>query len=210
MPVQKPFVHIIKLKTRTHIICSTQHSYKMFNDTTMCLLEEDLQVVPYNPKITMNSFLFAWFISYIYPLWKLYKNSSVNPNDASLILQFMRECLRYILLPLLYAYIWHPFTEVKHMHTTPIPFINHKSTNDQCPSVDEIDSIDKSILHILSRNPAGCTPRMIQQRICPMYPELEREDIIKRLDILTANKRASILPSKLTSHIWIPNKVKSQ
>lgn len=181
----------------------------MFNDTTMCGIEEDLQVVPYAPKIMMNSALFAWFIIYMHPLWKLYKNSSLNPNDSRLLLQFIFECSRNLLLPLLYAYIWHPFTEVQRAHIDSPPFINHKNTDDMCPVTDDIDMIDKSILHTLSRNPAGCTPRMIHQRIGPMYPELEREDIIKRLDILTANKRASILPSKLTSHIWIPIKVKS-
>ena len=175
----------------------------MFNASTMCYAE-DLQYAPYfKIPLTWAATISTWFFIYARPIFNIY-NSKPTMNDMRLLAQLGIDLARFIFLPMLYAYLWRP--------VTPIPKIPIQApcTDRETMTSDEYDPIDKSILLSLTRNPSGCTARMIHQRIGPMYPELERNDVIKRLEQLTANNRAAILPSNLTSLMWISVKVKSQ
>jgi hypothetical protein len=175
----------------------------MFNASTMCHTEEDMQLEPYfKSPLTWVATISAWFFIYARPIFNIY-NSKPNMNDMRLLAQLAMDLARFIFLPMLYAYLWRPVTPV------PKITIQAPSTDRETMTGDEYDPIDKSILLSLARNPSGCTARMIHQRIGPMYPELERNDVVKRLEQLTANNRAAILPSNLTSLMWISVKVKS-
>jgi hypothetical protein len=172
----------------------------------MCHIEEDMQVERYKFKtpLTWAATIMAWLFVYARPILNLYNRSSLNVNDMRLIAQLSFELARFILLPMLYAYLWRPVTPAPQI-TIQVP-----CTDRETMTSDELDAIDKSILLSLGRNPSGCTARMIHQRIGPMYPELERDDIVKRLEVLTAANRAAILPSNLSSLMWVSIKVKAQ
>jgi hypothetical protein len=171
----------------------------------MCHIEEDMQVEPYNFKtpLTWAATIFAWLFVYARPIFNLYNNFAINVNDIRLLTQLGMDLARFILLPMLYAYLWRPVTPPPKI-TIEVPCIDRETM-----TTDELDAIDKSILLSLGRNPSGCTARMIHQRIGPMYPELERDDIVKRLETLTAANRAAILPSNLSSLMWVSIKVKA-
>ena len=176
----------------------------MYN-TSMCYVAEGMQVrlFEFKKPLSWVTTLIAWAMVYAQPLYRLYQRLSLSPHDVRIVTQLLFEVMRFILLPLFYAYIWRP---VNKPHIT----VQVPSTDRETMTSDDLDVIDKSILHSLLRNPSGCTTRMIHQRIGPMYPELERKDIDKRLEALTANNRAAILPTTLSSIMWIPIKVKSQ
>ena len=147
----------------------------------------------------MGASILAWIAFYFQPIYKLYTRGNLTPYDLRVIMQLLFEVTRFILLPMFYAYLWRP---------TPQITIQVAST-DRETMTEDLDAIDKSILHTLSRNPSGCTARMIHQRIGPMYPELERSDITERLDTLTTLNRAAIIPTNLSSMMWVPIKVKA-
>lgn len=170
----------------------------MFNASSMCNLEKNLQVQTYTAS--MRASILAWVFFYTRPIYKLYTHGNLSPYDLSVITQLLFEVARFILLPMFYAYLWRP---------TPRITIQVACT-DRETMTDDLDTIDKSILHTLSRNPSGCTARMIHQRIGPMYPELERSDITERLDALTTLNRAAVIPTNLSSMMWVPIKVKAQ
>ena len=174
----------------------------MFNNTTMCGME----VERYTPKTPLSwaAAIASWFFVYAQPLYKLYQRVILTPNDMRLVFQLLFDITRFVLLPMFYAYMWRPVTAAPQI-TIQAPCVDRETMTS-----DDLDTIDKSILLSLSRNPSGCTARMIHQRIGPMYPELEKEDIAKRLESLTAMNRAAILPTNLSSVMWIPIKVKAQ
>ena len=178
----------------------------MFNETTMCGLEEEMQIERYNFKTPLSwaTTILAWFVVYAQPLYKLYQRVMLSPNDMRLVFKLLFDITRFVLLPMLYAYMWRPVTAAPQI-TIQAPCMDRETMTS-----DDLDTIDKSILLSLSRNPSGCTARMIHQRIGPMYPELEKEDVAKRLEALTAMNRAAILPTNLSSVMWIPIKVKAQ
>lgn len=177
----------------------------MFNASTMCHVEEDMQVERYiKTPLSWVATISAWLFVYARPIFNIYNRSTLNVHDVRLLAQLALDLARFIFLPMLYAYLWRPVTPTPHI-TIQVP-----STDRETMTADDLDAIDKSILHSLSRNPSGCTARMILQRIESMYPELERDDVVKRLETLTASGRAAILPTTLSSIMWIPIKVKSQ
>jgi len=178
----------------------------MFNASTMCHIEEDMQVERYNMKtpLTWAATIMAWLFVYARPIFSIYNRWALNVNDVRLLTQLALDLARFILLPMLYAYLWRPVTAAPHI-TIQAPCVDRETMTS-----DDLDSIDKSILLSLSRNPSGCTARMIQQRIGPMYPELERDDIVKRLEHLTSANRAAIMSSNLSSLMWVSIKVKAQ
>jgi len=165
-----------------------------------------MQVERYNFKtpLTWVATITAWLFVYARPIFSLYNRWTLNVNDMRLLMQLALDLARFILLPMLYAYLWRPVAAAPQI-TIQVP-----CTDRETMTSDELDAIDKSILLSLTRNPSGCTARMIHQRIGPMYPELERDDIVKRLETLTTANRAAILPSNLSSLMWVSIKVKSQ
>ena len=171
----------------------------------MCGLQE-MHIDRFNPKTPLSwaTTILAWFVVYAQPLYKLYDRVMMTPHDMRLVLQLLFELTRFILLPMFYAYIWRVQPAPTQI-TIQAPCVDRETMTS-----DDLDAIDKSILLSLSRNPSGCTARMIHQRIGPMYPELEKEDIAKRLEVLTGHNRAAILPTNLSSVMWIPIKVKAQ
>jgi hypothetical protein len=179
------------------------------SNQTMYLQENEMQMTPFEEMPRWNDyrvkgFVLTFFLYFLQPLWNIYHGISMNPENLTRMLQFLLELARSILLPMFYAYIWRPITPVPKIIVTatlPEPVVVNSN--------DELDGIDKSILHTLSRNPSGCTAHMIHQRIGPMYPELEKEDIVKRINILTGLNRASILTTSLSSQVWVPIKVKA-
>jgi len=178
----------------------------MFNETTMCGLEEEMRLDRYNFKTPLSwaATITAWLFVYAQPLYNLYQRVMLSPNDMRLVFKLLFDITRFVLLPMLYAYIWRATPAPTHIT------IQAPCTDRETMTSDDLDTIDKSILLSLSRNPSGCTARMIHQRIGPMYPELEKEDIAKRLESLTSINRAAILPTNLSSVMWIPIKVKAQ
>lgn len=179
---------------------SNQTMYSQENDTQMTLFEG----MPRWNDSRLKGVIITFFLYFLQPIWNLSNGISIHPENTARMLHILVELTRSILLPMFYAYIWRPIT--------PTPKIIVTATMPETVAVnsnDELDGIDKSILHTLSRNPSGCTAHMIHQRIGPMYPELEKEDIVKRINLLTGLNRASILKTSLSSQVWVPIKVKA-
>ena len=181
----------------------------MFNATTMCHLEEKLTIQSYPPVKSMWPFfsVLAWLCVYMKPLYSLFSRLPMNSNESKLLLQLASECVRFILVPMLSSYM---FSKQQMIHIEypkveePISY-PLENTNETI----SLDTIDKSILHTLSRNPTGSTARMILQKLRPLYPELERVDILTRMEYLVLKKRVTNITGSVSSPMWSLVKIKT-
>jgi len=180
----------------------------MFNATTMCHLEEKLAVEPYSMKRFWSYFsIMGWLFIYANPLYNLFNHPFTDTTEAKFILQIICEIIRFLVVPMLTSYLYSKKQVIRIEYPTAEEPISYPLEHSN--ETISLDTIDKSILHTLSRNPTGSTARMILQKLRPLYPELERVDILTRMEYLVLKKRVTNVTGSVSSPMWSLVKIKT-
>jgi len=140
---------------------------------------------------------------YIYEIWFIHTTSTVLPDEqAKFLANVTSILLKYILLPMFYAYLLRQPTPQVNIHMpngtqTPVVYGS--------PSSQEMDlpQVEKDILSHLCNRPTGSTVRMILHNIQESYPEMGMTDVNNRLHILLGKNLVREVEGEVVTAVWV-------